>query len=51
METEAHKPHRVPRGSRQDKNPKEKIKGSNPKAFAIQSVNKARKKFEYSLDK
>ncbi len=48
---EQHKPHRAPHGARNEKGAKDSLKGKNPKAFAIQSVNKARKKFAHALDK
>ncbi len=49
-DTQTHKAHRVSHGARKEKKTTEKVKGNNPKAFAIQSVNKARRKFAYSLD-
>ena len=47
MEEQVNKPHR--KGKEPKKNKHEK--GKNPRAFAIQAVNKARRKLAHNLDK
>ena len=51
MEEQVHKAHRSPHGKRNDKEERPKAKGNNPRAFAIQSVNKARRKFAHAIDR